>query len=922
MAFPVFRQTIMASLFAAVALLQPDAAMAQSRFVVTTPADSGTGSLRSAIIDANASQDQSTIDFRIDPALSGNGPWTIALTSELPEINTPVIIRGFSQPGASASSTPFSHQMMIEINDSAIPANGNNHAGILTFIRGAERSSVTGLSFIGGRSATGGSSNSSVALLLMANDVRVSANRIGVHADGSVERYAGGAIAALCADSITIGGATASAGNWIGGSDQAAIGLTGNNHTVRFNLLGFDRFGTSSLANTIVGAGIITGAIGYGAPPRLQTIYSAAVQQSFFGLRDSLIADNHISATTRAAIVLNGSKKPTSGNRIDRNTLGRDFWGSAGARVDIGIRLTQGALDNSLSDNLIGTANAGILLGDASTSTITQAGIGNRLSRNLFFDLANRAIGLDPLNHFAVLSNDPLDTDSGPNALQNKPTMTAASTARGIEGTLDAAPQVAHTVEFFLSSSCHPSGVDSAEFFLGSVDVTTDGQGHAQFQTQASSVPLGGLRAGDVITATAKDSFNNTSELSKCFPIAAAAAPTLTLSSLPSPTFAMQMQSISAAIQGAGARQPQGQIVFWVATTTAIRELGRAAISNGQATISPPASGFFAQGGQYQVFAEYAGDGFHLPTRSATQQVVVFRPPSALISEAFSSPVRRDDSSGDREYFETPMRNWRRLNTAAADTYIDAERFGGSLYDSVFVVNSGKYSRVEANGMTSMLNSNQIDANTEVLDLLHLNGDLHVDAVIRDRVSGDFGVVLCAFQIDGCERALPLAVNIELEYRTSGDFDGDGQADLVFRDRGNGDSTVLLMDNGKVRDQYILRRIADERAVAAADLNGDGDEDLVMLDSSLGKLMVFLMKDGKSFAHAEAQLPSKDWETEGAVYMAKLGDPDYGLAQLLLRDSASGEVVIWRRPIISGGQFSASPQSLYFDPVLVPERTR
>lgn len=916
------RKTIIASVVSVVALLQTNTASAQTRFVVTTPADSGAGSLRSAIIDSNSAPDRSTIDFRIDPLVSGRGPWTIALASELPEISAPLIIRGFSQPGASASTTPFGHQLMIEINDSAIPSNGHNHAGILTFIRGAERSAVSGLSFTGGRSAAAGSSNDATALLLMANEVRVSANRIGVRADGSLARYAGIAIAAICADTITIGGASTADGNWIGGTDQAAISLTGSKHTVRFNLLGFDRFGTSSLANTIGGAGIITGSIGYGAPPRLQTMYSTSVQQSFFGLRDALIADNRISATTRAAIILNGSNNPTSGNRIDRNTLGRDFWGSAGARVDIGIRLTKGALDNSVSENVIGPANAGILLGDASTSTITLAGNGNRLSRNLFFNLANRAIGLDPTNHFAVLANDPLDADSGPNALQNKPLITAASTARGIEGSLEGKPQTAHTIEFFLSSSCHPSGVDSAEFFLGSVDVITDGQGRAQFQTQASTVPLGGLRAGDVVTATAKDALNNTSELSQCFPIAAAVTPNLTLSPLPSPTFAMQMQALTATIQVSGARQPRGEIVFWIATTTALRELGRAAISNGQATISSPATGFFPHGGQYQVFAEYAGDSFHLPTRSAAQQLVAFRPPSALLSEAFSSPVRRDSSSGDREYFETPMNTWRRLATGAADTYIDADRFGGSLLDSIFVLNSGKYSRVEASGMAFMLQSMQIGSNSDVLDLLHLDGDLQVDAVIRDRVSGDFGVVLCAFQIDGCERALPLEVNVEFEYRMSGDFDGDGNADLVFRDRGNGDSTVMSMVDGKPRDKYIVRRLAAEHAVAAADLNGDGYEDLVMLDSTIGKITAWLMKAGKPFAKAEAQLPSKDWETAGAVHVAKLGESDYGFAQLLLRDSTTGEVVIWRRPIISGGQLTASAQSLYFDPAIVPERTR
>src|SRR5262245_30761399 len=67
-----------------------------STFTVTNIADSGPGSLRQAILDADAATGgRQTIEF----AIPGPGVQTIAPTSPLPAITAPVLIDGFSQPG-------------------------------------------------------------------------------------------------------------------------------------------------------------------------------------------------------------------------------------------------------------------------------------------------------------------------------------------------------------------------------------------------------------------------------------------------------------------------------------------------------------------------------------------------------------------------------------------------------------------------------------------------------------------------------------------------------------------------------------------------------------------------------------------------------------------------------------------------------
>src|SRR5262245_31683824 len=73
----------------------PPGRAAAGVFTVTTTADSGPGSLRQAILDANALPGYDNIDFMIP----GGGVKTIAVSSPLPQITEYVFIDGFSQPG-------------------------------------------------------------------------------------------------------------------------------------------------------------------------------------------------------------------------------------------------------------------------------------------------------------------------------------------------------------------------------------------------------------------------------------------------------------------------------------------------------------------------------------------------------------------------------------------------------------------------------------------------------------------------------------------------------------------------------------------------------------------------------------------------------------------------------------------------------
>lgn len=152
-------------------------------YTVTTTADSGPGSLRQAITDANANPtllngEPHNIQFNIP----GTGVHTIALQTVLPNIARPTIIDGTTQAGSSCgtlvpdapyqSNTP--HTLMIEIVSSTQVTNGNE--AVLNVLSNAP-STIKGLS-IYGKKGTG------ATVAIPASNSLVECNYIGTRADG------------------------------------------------------------------------------------------------------------------------------------------------------------------------------------------------------------------------------------------------------------------------------------------------------------------------------------------------------------------------------------------------------------------------------------------------------------------------------------------------------------------------------------------------------------------------------------------------------------------------------------------------------------------------------------------------------------------------------------------------------------------
>ncbi|MGH2811473.1 MAG: Calx-beta domain-containing protein [Actinomycetota bacterium] len=202
---------------------------------VTTTADSGTGSLRQAITDANSDPDLDVIEFSI-----GSGEKTISPATPLPDITAPVTIDGTSQPG-------FAGKPVVELDGAAADAPGITIMASDSTIKGlvVNRFPGHGILIIGGGDPNAPVENNTVIGNFIGTDLAGTADR-GNDAFGvSIEN----------SDGNTVGGTGAGDGNLISGNGRAGIRISeaSSDNLVEGNLIGTDLTGSAPLGSASAG---------------------------------------------------------------------------------------------------------------------------------------------------------------------------------------------------------------------------------------------------------------------------------------------------------------------------------------------------------------------------------------------------------------------------------------------------------------------------------------------------------------------------------------------------------------------------------------------------------------------------------------------------------------------------------------------
>ena len=178
---------------------------------------------------------------------------------------------------------------------------------------------------------------------------------------------------------------------------------------------------------------------------------------------------------------------------------------------DNGVFIVGATSNNEIEDGTSAGSNTMAFNGKDGMQIFDTTSTGNEVSHNSIF--SNVGLGIDligpgeiftsniPTPNDGDIQNTPQvdpDSDTGANNLQNKPVLTSAatsSTTTTVKGTLNSAPGVSFSIEFY----ANPSGADEGQRFIGAQSVSTNASGDATFSFQ----PQSKVAAGQNITATA-----------------------------------------------------------------------------------------------------------------------------------------------------------------------------------------------------------------------------------------------------------------------------------------------------------------------------------------------------------------------------------------------------------------------------------
>ncbi len=531
-----------------------------------------------------------TIAFNI----AGAGVHTIAVLTPLPTISEAVTMDGYTQPGSSVNTNPTTL--------------GTN--AILQI--GVDMSSLVGIAFTVSAPSTirglviNPTRDIGIFLTTGSNGSTIAGNFIGTNATGTAAaRPTSAAIAVeTFSNNNVIGGTTPAARNLISGNSFGVhVGSVGSpnpsNNVIQGNLIGTSASGLTAIPNAFAGVGLFT--------PDSNNLVGGT----------SVAARNVISGNGSAGVIMDGSATASTNNVVQGNYIGVDVTGTAalpnlqGGVVNgapsqnnlIGgtvpgagnlisgngfANVTAGAVGALIQGNLIGpnaagtgaptgspAATSGVNLGTDSTVGGVAAGAGNVIAFNSGPGVkladatvlhgailgnsihSNAQLGIDYQGF--VQPNDACDADTGANNQQNFPVLTSAVIAAGnvtISGTLNSTASTTFRVEFFSNGVCDPSGNGEGQTFLGFALVTTNASCNGVFGPLLFPVPAGQT----LLTATASDPTNNTSQFSACL-LAGGAPPVPTPTPTPTVTGTVPPTSTPTATPPPGATPtttPQG----------------------------------------------------------------------------------------------------------------------------------------------------------------------------------------------------------------------------------------------------------------------------------------------------------------------------------------------------------------------------
>jgi titin len=367
--------------------------------IVTNTLDSGAGSLRQAILDANTNAGPNTISFNIPSPK----PVTIFVTNALPSIINPTLIDGSTEPGFGGTpvielngtnaggnvtglqlSANFCTVRALTINNfsmqgvvltgvsNVICGNyiGTDTTGALSRGNGSFGIWVKSAgNLIGGTNVISGGGNAGVYIYNTSGNT-VEGNLIGVTAagTGALPNQTNGIVIDGSSGNV-IGGTNAAMRNVISGNNGSGVYLTSaTGNLIQGNYIGVNVSGSLAMSNSADGVTIFNGASGNtvgGTNAAMCNVISGNGGNGVYlfgaAATTNVILGNYIgtdaSGKTNLANHWGVTISAAIGNAIGGTNAGAGNVISGNSRQ--GILLTAGAAGNCIAGNLIGLSAAG-----------------------------------------------------------------------------------------------------------------------------------------------------------------------------------------------------------------------------------------------------------------------------------------------------------------------------------------------------------------------------------------------------------------------------------------------------------------------------------------------------------------------------------------------------------------------------------
>ena len=464
-----------------------------------TVASGNPTSLRQAIDCANSNPGKpfQAITFSIP----GGGAQTITpTTAALPNITVPVIIDGYSQPGANPNTSLSSDNatLLIVLNGSSVASGGcspGSPPATGLMILGGSKSIIQGLVI----------NNFCTGISISGNLVRIRGNFMGTDSSGEVAQpNVNDGVDIVGAIFNTIGGNSPGARNLISGNGSNGVGLFS---TLPPGCGAAPRPACSSPSSTLIQGNFIgTDATGLN-PLGNGTLPNPAIPHSGSG---------------EGVVVLDGSNN----NSIESNVV--SYNGSGGVEMDVSGLNPSGSLGVP-SHNKVGGNTVAF---NGRNGVRVDYGAGNTISQNSIYGNGDPSSGIKLGTTEGVdLNQNCNSTPGGGNNSQNFPVLNPnplTNTASGspIIGTLNSVPNTTFTIEFFANNpaavpvaledaepgvaAADPIGFGEGQTYIGSTTVTTNASCNASFSFTPPT-----LAPGQVVTTTATNtSTGDTSEFS------------------------------------------------------------------------------------------------------------------------------------------------------------------------------------------------------------------------------------------------------------------------------------------------------------------------------------------------------------------------------------------------------------------------